>query len=602
MVHLTREDFKEIDNIEVNLAKGFDLNLFISKRGDKYNLTVGPNGGASKQGSMFQRFSKAFVEKDFKEYNKIYDKINNLIDNEYIQVELRECSVLGRTSNVVNNTKNYRYYFPIGLVGNKESNLTIDDILVGAGENNKFYLKSKSLNKKLIFVKDNMLNTKLNSTLYQLLYELSSTHEDVLLNRVFILENDGIYSPRVYFEDVIISLEKWSFSEAVLRRDMVENFKKDLKILIDKYKIDKMVYLVESDNRLIIDVEDDEDINLLYGTYKKRGELKLSEVEPDIVENSLVKDEEFTFVNEFVFSLVLNESKDTLSKDLDLNLEIQNKHRIFLPFQDGWIYLKLYGLENRTDEFLTRHLNVLEEIGKPKWFFIRYGDEEGSHIRLRIKLKDEQEAISKLHIINKWISKLYKINIIKKVEFDTYERESNRYGGIELIELFEEFSHRSSELVVETLRSFNIEETIEEIYFFEILNLFISSTSSLDELIYLIDEENTRKQFRDEFKGRRKELMNIVEVLLKGEFGDFEIIRASIEKMNLLLKEFNSKLDKCKNLGLLTNDKSKIIGSLGHMHCNRLTGDRTLELKTFVMLRHTIHDFILKNRCFKEEL
>lgn len=30
MVHLTREDFKEIDNIEVNLAKGFDLNLFIS--------------------------------------------------------------------------------------------------------------------------------------------------------------------------------------------------------------------------------------------------------------------------------------------------------------------------------------------------------------------------------------------------------------------------------------------------------------------------------------------------------------------------------------------------------------------------------------------
>src|SRR5690606_9159239 len=57
-VYLRKSDFNFIDNENIRLSKGFDLNLFLTQSNSGvYNLTVGPNAGASKFGSMFQRFS-----------------------------------------------------------------------------------------------------------------------------------------------------------------------------------------------------------------------------------------------------------------------------------------------------------------------------------------------------------------------------------------------------------------------------------------------------------------------------------------------------------------------------------------------------------------
>lgn len=600
-VYLTKDDFKNIDNSKLNLTKGFDLNLYITKSKGAYNLIVGPNGGAPKEGSMFQRFSDSFVKEDFDEYNKIYKKSRELIQDNYIEVELRECTVSGRTSNVVNNTKNYEYYLPIGLAGNENKFLMIDDLIIGLDDKENFYIKSKSLNKKLKFIKDNMLNTKVNSKLYQLLYELSSLNEDVPVNRIFALGTENyIYSPRIYFEGVIISLKKWKFDYLNLSKEKYNDFKRDLLNLKKEYTMDNLVYLSENDNRLMLDLNREESLELLYSTYKKTGEIKLTEIEPGL-KNSLVDDKKNrVYLNEFVFSFIQEEYKiANISIDSRLNLEAKNK--IFMPFQDGWIYIKLYGLGNRINEFLTRHLDIIDDLGNPTWFFIRYEDTYGPHIRLRFKFKDQDEALEKFKTINKWLESLYTINIINKIELDSYEREINRYGGDELIYLFEEYSQISSELVIETLRDYK-DIDIEKIYFFEIFNLYMAASHNLKDLFELLDRKNIAKEFRKEYKEKRKELMSIGEDILNLKYGEFEPLKSYIQKLNIILKKYRDKIDYLYNENNLTNTKEMIIGSLSHMHCNRLTGDRALEYKTFVIIRHTVYDLLNKKKYLKRKL
>ncbi|MDU5570546.1 MAG: lantibiotic dehydratase [Peptoniphilus harei] len=600
-VYLTEEDFKDIDNKNINLVDGFDLNLFITKSNDDYNLIVGPNAGSSKEGAMFQRFKSAFLKEDFDKYNEIYIKSKGIIQDEYLEVELRECAVSGRTSNVINNTKNYEYYLPIGLVGNKRKTLNINDLLIGIDEKEKLYVKSKSLNKKLKFIKDNMLNINLNSNIYKLLYEISSLDEDIPVNRIFLIGADRyIYSPRIYYEGVIVALKKWKFDYVDLNIEDYNKFKYDLEHLRNEYLIDDLVYLTENDNRLILDLNREEDLQIIYSNYKKSKEVKLTEIEPNI-KDSLVKDEyDDTYVNEFVFSVLLEKDKDTYKNiEYHLNKKLQNKNQIYLPFIDGWIYLKLYGVENRLDELLTKQLGIFKELGDFKWFFIRYEDVQGKHLRIRFKFKNQDEALEKYKIINKWLGDLYDIKMINKVELDTYEREINRYGGAKLIDLFEEYSQISSELTIDTLKNCKADD-MEKMCFLQVFSIYTILSNNLEDLFNLVDKEGIRKEFRKEYNQNRENLMKISEDIINCKYNEFEQLRPYVYKLNIILKKYRREIEYLYKDNKLSNSEFMIIGSLIHMHCNRLKGDRNLEYKTSVLIRHTVYDLINKYRNLKE--
>ena len=602
-VKLIKEDFSNVKNEEINNSKGFDINFYITKRDEEYNLIVGPNAGASKQGNMFQRFKNAFVKDDFESYNKIYSKVEESNEEDVIFAELRECVVSGRTLNVVNNTKNYKYYLAIAMAENEEYPILLDDIVLGLNGKNRFYFRSKSLNKEVVFVKDNMLNSNLNSKLFQLLYEISSSNYDLPLNRVFASGKDMTFIPRIYLEDAIIKLKQWKFNDVTLRSENIDIFKKGLKQLCDDFKVDEWVYLVDGDNRLVINLKDDQYINLVYETFKKQREIKFTELEPNLFDGCLVSDDKRNkYVNEFVFSCYLdnkhnkNEDNRSINK---IDLKLKNEDRTYLPFQDGWIYLKLYGLANRTDEFLKKELKKVEEFGAVRWFFIRYSDSDGAHIRIRIKFEDDTKAILSYSKISDWLYSLKSMKMFDFMQLDTYKREINRYGGIDVINLFEEYSQLSSICVIDTLNNFDLGEKRDDIYFFQTLMIYLNTTESLEDLLNLIDNEKLRKAYKKEFKLKRNDLIEVAEKYISGDFGEFEPLRNSIENMDKILKKYSIKIDDDSYNNLLTNSKSNIIGALAHMHCNRLTGDRELEYMTLSMIRHTIFAISEKRKHYK---
>ena len=112
-------------------------------------------------------------------------------------------------------------------------------------------------------------------------------------------------------------------------------------------------------------------------------------------------------------------------------------------------------------------------------------------------------------------------------------------------------------------------------------------------------KDNIEKEFRKEYKEKRKELMSIGDGILNLKYGEFESLKPYIQKLNIILKHYRENIDYLYNENNLTNTKKMIIGSLLHMHCNRLTGDRDLEYKTFVMIRHTVYDLMNKYEHLK---
>ncbi|NLY45987.1 MAG: hypothetical protein GX053_08395 [Tissierella sp.] len=91
-------------------------------------------------------------------------------------------------------------------------------------------------------------------------------------------------------------------------------------------------------------------------------------------------------------------------------------------------------------------------------------------------------------------------------------------------------------------------------------------------------------------------------MILQGNYDELNKEEIFIKDLNNSLEEFKIILAREISSNKITNDKSSILGALGHMHCNRLTGNRNLEFKNSVIIRHTIHDILQKHRYLANQL
>ncbi|WP_207730279.1 thiopeptide-type bacteriocin biosynthesis protein [Streptomyces albus] len=115
----------------------------------------------------------------------------------------------------------------------------------------------------------------------------------------------------------------------------------------------------------------------------------------------------------------------------------------------AWLYAKLYAARDRLDPLLVRDLPpLLERVGPEvdRWFFLRYAD-PGPHLRLR--LHGEPAAVRErvLPALHEWAGDAAADGVIRKLVLDTYEPETERYGGPEALPWAERLFHADSRLV-----------------------------------------------------------------------------------------------------------------------------------------------------------
>jgi len=125
-----------------------------------------------------------------------------------------------------------------------------------------------------------------------------------------------------------------------------------------------------------------------------------------------------------------------------------------LPPTSRWLYLKLYTGSATADLVLRDTIaplvsRAMESGAADRWFFIRYSDPLD---QLRVRFGGEP---ARLRGIIDWLPEsldpLLREGRIAKWQLDTYEREVERYGGPEAMEISERIFHADSEAVLAAL-------------------------------------------------------------------------------------------------------------------------------------------------------
>jgi thiopeptide-type bacteriocin biosynthesis protein len=128
--------------------------------------------------------------------------------------------------------------------------------------------------------------------------------------------------------------------------------------------------------------------------------------------------------------------------------------RTFPPGSE-WLYCKLYGGAAALDEVLrdvVRPLarRSLESGAIDRWFFIRYADPD-VHARIRFHGPGASAGGGLPVEVRDALAPVLDSGQVRRIAFDTYEREIERYGGPHSIDLAERIFHADSEAVLDVL-------------------------------------------------------------------------------------------------------------------------------------------------------
>ena len=174
--------------------------------------------------------------------------------------------------------------------------------------------------------------------------------------------------------------------------------------------------------------------------------------------------------------------------------------RTFFP-GSPWVYIKLYTGEKTADDILIKVIvPILKKLQKnqriEKWFFIRYSDPD-FHLRIRLLANDTQHIGEILCLFYQKLHKWNRDNLLWKVQFDTYNRETERYGK-NIIEEAESIFCADSECVLSIIKQLKGNETYRWMIALKLMDVFLDDFGlSMEEKQKLMD--NLSKSFKTEF-------------------------------------------------------------------------------------------------------
>ena len=178
-----------------------------------------------------------------------------------------------------------------------------------------------------------------------------------------------------------------------------------------------------------------------------------------------------------------------------------------------------------------------------------------------------------------WTLPLLKGEYLKDFQLDIYEREVERYGGAELIELSEEFFCKDSELCLDLLKTAGHPSSKMPIYVIAAISL-VDLLEGLGEKTEKIPSYLTSELDKRDLIGIRpwsKTLTSLNHEALG--------ISQALMKRQEIVPQLRQRMYETQQKRALPSSLASMQNSLIHMHCNRLMGidpglERTARLYT----------------------
>jgi lantibiotic biosynthesis protein len=586
-----------------------EINVFVSARSSRdvdegrFSLVIGPNIGAMEAGRSLGRFAAPLGSAGIEAYREALGSAEEVkpgrpcVELSYLPRSLRLANILVRPG-----ARRYEIDIGVGAGVASDDSIALDDLVVGVRDG-RFYVRSLRLGADLSICSGHMANAQLAPSICRLLAEITLDGTAVLRDFDWGMASATLlFLPRVRVGRTVLSVAKWRVTGALVKKRFRVNdanaLRQSLTAWRQEWKVPRYVHLAEADNRLLLDLENEADLEDLRQELSRltgNQAIMLEEVYPAL-DDVWVEGNEGRFVAEFVIPVALNRPAKPVQASNPsarrwLNARPEALSRIKPPGSD-WLYLKLYSPPSLVDDLLTGPVqefvrSVRQSDDIDHWFFIRYADPD-PHIRLRFHGRPEALTKSLLPEAICWAQQLVKNDLCLRFTIDTYDREIERYGGLATIGSAERLFCIDSESVLTMLQHFSPACPLRrvELAVFSLAFLLGALGCSFEQRLTLFKGITA---LREESSAAYRERKAILQ-LPAGPPNDPAIARALTQLLRTL--EANapgiSEIGRCflelDAYERLAVPLPNILRSLAHMHCNRLGLDIATERLAYGLL------------------
>ena len=230
---------------------------------------------------------------------------------------------------------------------------------------------------------------------------------------------------------------------------------------------------------------------------------------------------------------------------------------------------------------LVRNLAEAEHISR--WFFVRYSD---PHDHLRIRFNGTAEHLSQkvLPLVFATFNPLVSSGMLWKIELDTYQREVERYGGMDGLLAAEDIFCADSEAVLDILQELAGDEGLDIRWRVGLLGIDqLLSDFGLDDKTKQETVRRWSETFQTEFKmdmtGKkrlaerfrtdRRKLESLLDEAAEGR-EEWKFARQAFARRSARNAEPCQRLQQMAAQGKLPVSISDLARNYAHMHVNRL--------------------------------
>jgi thiopeptide-type bacteriocin biosynthesis protein len=404
------------------------------------------------------------------------------------------------------------------------------------------------------------------------------------------------FLPRVTVGRLVLSRARWHVPKDELERlsrgDAVARFREVQAWRLAR-RIPRWIVVADGDNTLPVDLTNALAVESFVHLLKGRDEATLDEMFPS-ADELCAHGPEGGFVHELIVPFVRTADTvraaaiETAAAGRWNPVPLARSQRSFPPGSD-WLYVKLYSGTATADQVLRELVGpvvrrTMDAGLADRWFFIRYSDPE-SHLRVRFHGDAEMLNRDLWPMLRAAAAPFLDDGRIWRLTLDTYEREIERYGGPEGIELAEQFFHFDSEAVLEIVEQLDPGDAgLDERWrlafcgMHELLDDLDIDLASRHAMLMEIARESAREHRFDRSLDHRlgerfrKERASLTSLLGPARNGDsplapgLQALRQRSQHWRPVAAELNAR----QAAGRLSAPCREIARSYLHMHANRL--------------------------------
>jgi thiopeptide-type bacteriocin biosynthesis protein len=266
------------------------------------------------------------------------------------------------------------------------------------------------------------------------------------------------FLPRVSSGRTVLARARWNLDRHDLERfsDRTEAFHE----WCHEAVLPRWIVLADADNELVTDLANPLSVEALLHHLRRREQATLVELFPS-PDELCAHGPEGRFTHEIVMPFVRVTEGRTSNRRAAPREKVQRR---FSPGSE-WLYAKLYTGNGTADRVLIDVAGPVVEAAldtgaAERWFFVRYAD---PHFHLRLRMNGDPRRLTEevLPLLRQKAELLLADGVMWRLQLDTYERELQRYGGDEGIELSEELFWHDSKAVLGIVRTLRGDEGLD---------------------------------------------------------------------------------------------------------------------------------------------